>query len=103
MIEAAKVLRLGLRPLHSTLLGSEPDGLKDRGQSGDEVFQPGRQISLASAEVVVVVRMDGQSLIVAGQVAGVALLQGEEAVQTVAAFMQDEGCQQASCPAVAVE
>ena len=83
-------------------MGSEPDGLKDRGQGGDEVFQPGPQIGLASAEVVVVVGMDGQSSIIAGQVAGVVLLQGEEAVQAVAPFVQDEGGQQASCPAVAV-
>ena len=72
------------------------------GQGGDEVFQPGRQIGLASAEIIVVMGMDGQGLVVALQIFCVVLLQGEEAVQAVAAFMQDEGGQQAGRAAVAV-
>ncbi len=102
MIPEAQVLRLGLRPLHSALFGSEPDGLKDRGQGGDELFQPGREIGLASAEVIVVVRMDGQSSIVSRLISSVVHLQREGAVKAAAAFMQDEGSQQASRPDVAV-
>ena len=40
-----------------------------------EVFQPGRQICLASAEIVIMVGMDGQSQIVALQIFSIVLLQ----------------------------
>lgn len=80
----------------------EPDGLKGRGQGRDEVFQPDREIGLASTEVVVVMRMDGQSLIVAPQIAGVVLFQRKEAIQAVTPFVQDVGGQQAGSPAIAV-
>jgi len=46
--------------------------------------------------------MDGQGPVVALQIFSVVLLQGEEAVQAVAAFVQDEGGEQAGGPAVAV-
>ncbi len=46
MIEAVQFLRLSILPLNCAFFRIEPDGLKDRGQGGDEVFQPGREIGL---------------------------------------------------------
>ena len=64
---------------------------KTSARGRDEVFQPRSEVGLASSEVVVVVRMGGQGAVVALQVAGIVLLQGEEAAKAVAAFVEDEG------------
>jgi hypothetical protein len=49
----------------SALLSPDPDGLKDLRKSTDKVFKPGRKVCLTSAKVVVVVRMDCQSPVIA--------------------------------------
>ena len=102
MIQAAQSLGFGGGPIIRAFLGHLPHCFEDLCQSGDELFQPRCEVGLASAEVVVVVRMSGQSPVVPLQVAGIVLLQGEEATQAVASFVEDERGEQASSAAIAI-
>jgi hypothetical protein len=102
VIQPAQSFGLSGCSIFRALLGLLPDGFEDFRQSGDEIFQPGGEVGLASAKVVVMMGMAGQGPVIALQVAGIVLLQGEEAAQAVAAFMEDEGRQQASRASIAV-
>jgi hypothetical protein len=102
VIKPAQGFGLNGRSIFRALLGLLPVSFENFRQSGDEIFQPGGEVGLTSAKVVVVMGMGGQGPVVALQVAGIVLLQGKKAAQTIAAFMEYEGRQQASRAAVAV-
>jgi len=79
VIEAAQGFRFRRYSVLSALLRLQPDGFKHISQGGDEVLKPGSKIVIASAKVLVVMRMDCQCLIVPPKVFGIVLLQREEA------------------------
>ena len=65
VIQTAQGFRILLPSILSALLSPDPDGLKDLRKSTDKVFKPGHEVLPPSAEVVVMVRMDRKSPVIA--------------------------------------
>lgn len=78
------------------------DGMEGCRQFPQEVFQPGGQAGRVPPFIVIMVRVDGERVVVGGKIAGVLLFQREEAVQTVAVPLKEKGRQESRGPAIAI-
>ena len=85
-------------------LGTSADVGKAVGHATAEVGQEFADLGLGlgPAQVIVVASANGQSLIVAAEVLGVVFFQRVDAVQSVAAAMQDQRREQAGSASVTV-